>query len=101
MKHLFFVVVLAAAVLAGCAHDEVIERDVAPNKAFLFKSKNELNATEKEALAGDNAAAKRMADYYYFAKNDRGNAIWWLKLGASRGDAAAKENLKKLQVEQQ
>jgi hypothetical protein len=99
MTHLFVVVV--AVLFVGCAHHEVAEREVPPNKAFLFKSKNELNATEREALAGDNAAAKRMADYYYFTKNDRGNCIWWLKLAASRGDAAAKENLKKIQQEQQ
>jgi hypothetical protein len=98
MKHLL--VLLVAIILVGCAHREVTEREVAPNKAFLFKSKNELNATEREALAGDNAAAKRMADYYYFAKNDRGNCIWWYKLAASRGDQVAKENLKKIQQEQ-
>ena len=97
MKHLFLV--LVAIVFVGCAHRQVTEREVAPNKAFLFKSKNELNATERDALAGDNTAAKRMADYYYFTKNDRGNCIWWLKLAAARGDAAAKENLKKIQQE--
>ena len=99
MKHLL--VLLVTIVFVGCAHREVTEREVPPNKAFLFKSKNELNATEREALAGDNTAARRMADYYYFSKNDRGNCIWWLKLAASRGDAAAKENLKKIQQEQQ
>lgn len=97
MNHLL--VALVAIVFVGCAHREITEREVTPNKAFFFKSKNELNATEREALAGDNAAAKRMADYYYFAKNDRGNCIWWLKLAASRGDAVAKENLKKIQQE--
>ena len=98
---MFLLVVLAAIVLVGCAHHREVteEREVAPNRAFLFKSKNELNATEREALAGDNAAANRMADYYYFAKNDRGNCIWWLKLAASRGDAVAKEKLKKIQQE--
>lgn len=99
MKHLL--IVLVAIVFVGCAHREVMEREAAPNRAYYFKSKNQLQLTEREALDGDNAAAKRMADYYYFAKNDRGSAIWWLKLGASRGDAAAKENLKQIQQEQQ
>ena len=101
MKH--FLVVLVAVFSVACAHHrEVIEeREVTPNRAYYFKSKNQLALTEREALAGDNAAAKRMADYYYFAKNDRSSAIWWLKLAASRGDATAKENLKKIQTEQQ
>jgi hypothetical protein len=88
-------VVLLMIMFVGCAE----HREDASNKAYYFRSKNELNATEREALAGDNAAAKRMADYYYFAKNDRGNAIWWLKLGASRGDQTAKQDLKKLEQE--
>lgn len=91
MKQLFSVVIVVVISLAGCAQPEV-----ARNKAYLFKSKKELEATEREALAGDNAAAKRMADYYYFGKNDPGNCIWWFKLAASRGDLVAKENLKKL-----
>ena len=92
MKQLFSVIVIVAIFLVGCAQHEVT-----PNKAFLFKSKKQREVAEREALAGDNAAAKRMADYYYFGKNDRGNCIWWLKLAASRGDPVAKENLKKLQ----
>ena len=96
MKHLFSVVVLVAIFFVGCA-----QPDVAPNKAFFFKSKKQLQVTEQEALAGDNAAAKRMADYYYFAKNDRADSIFWYKLAASRGDPVAKENLKKLLQESQ
>jgi TPR repeat protein len=96
MKRFFSVVVLVAIFFVGCA-----QRDVAPKKAFLFKSKRQLQVTEREALAGDNAAAKRMADYYYFAKNDRADCIWWYKLAASRGDPVAKENLKKLLQESQ
>lgn len=91
MKQLFSVTVIIAIFLVGCAQQEVT-----PNKAFLFKSKKQLEATEREALAGDNTAAKRMADYYYFGKNDPANCIWWYKLAASRGDSVAKENLKKL-----
>ena len=91
MKRQISVTVIVATFLAGCAQHEVT-----PNRAFLFKSKKQLEATEREALAGDNAAAKRMADYYYFGKNDPGNCIWWYKLAASRGDSVAKENLKKL-----
>jgi hypothetical protein len=94
MKHFFSVVVLVAIFFVGCA-----QRD--PKKKFLFKSINQLRVTEREALAGDNTAAKRMADYYYFAKNDRANCIWWNKLAASRGDPVAKENLKKLLEESQ
>ena len=96
MKHLFSIIVLVAIFFVGCA-----QRDAAPNKAFLFKSKRQLQVTEREALAGDNAAAKRMADYYYFAKNDRADCIWWYKLAASRGDPVARENLKKLLQESQ
>jgi TPR repeat protein len=94
MKRFFSVVVLVAIFFVGCAQRE-------PKKAFLFKSKTQLQVTEREALAGDNAAAKRMADYYYFAKNDRADCIWWYKLAASRGDPVAKENLKKLLQESQ
>jgi len=81
-------------VFVACA-----ERRVTTNAAYYFKSKTQLQETEREALAGDNAAAKRMADYYYFAKNDRSTSIWWFKLAASRGDSDARENVKKIQAE--
>jgi hypothetical protein len=92
MKSLFLVVVSLAMVLVGCA-----EHSGTPNAQYYFKSKAQLQATEREALAGDNAAARRMADYFYFARNDRGACMWWLKLAASRGDSVAKENLRQLQ----
>jgi hypothetical protein len=78
----------------GCA-----EHGVTPNAQYYFKSKAQLQATEREELAGDNAAARRMADYYYFTQNDRGDCKWWLKLAASRGDSVARENFRKLQGE--
>jgi TPR repeat protein len=96
MKPLFLLVVALAMVFVACA-----EHSVTPNAAYYFKSKAQLRETEREAFAGDNAAAKRMADYYYFAKNDRADCIWWYKLAALRGDPVAKENLKKLQQELQ
>ena len=96
VKHLFSIIVLVAIFFVGCA-----QRDAAPNKAYLFKSKRQLQLTEREALAGDNAPANRMADYYYFAKNDRADATWWYKLAASRGDPVAKENLKRVLQESQ
>jgi hypothetical protein len=96
MKYLF--VVFVAIALMGCAHHEVTQRDVAPNKTPLAKSETQREITEREAYAGDNAAARRLADYY-FAKNDRATGAWWLKLAASRGDAVAKEKLKAVQQE--
>jgi hypothetical protein len=62
-------------------------------------SEAKLEVAQREAFAGDNAAARRIADYYYFTRNDRATSIWWLKLAAKRGDEVAKENLKKLQQE--
>jgi hypothetical protein len=94
MKRLFYLIVVLAMVFVACA-----EHGVRPNAAYYFKSRTQLRETEREALAGDNAAAKRMADYYYFTQNDRAACIWWCKLAASRGDPVAKENLKKLQSE--
>ena len=94
MKRFFSIVILVAIFFVGCAQRE-------PKKRFLFKSQSQLHVTERAALAGDNTAAKRMADYYYFAKNDRVQCIWWYKLAASRGDAVAKENLKNLLQESQ
>ena len=54
---------------------------------------------EARALAGDNKAAARMADYCYFRLNDQVAAIRWYKLAASRGDQVAKQNVKTLQDE--
>jgi TPR repeat protein len=94
MKHLFLV--LLAIFFAGCAH-----RDVVPNSnAPLIKSEARREATAREALAGDNAAANRMGDYY-LAEKDRANSIWWYQLAAKRGDQTAKDNLKKVLQETQ
>jgi hypothetical protein len=82
----------------GCAHREAAEREVAPNRKFAL-SEAKLEVAQRETFAGDNAAARRIADYYYFTRNDRATSIWWLKLAAKRGDEVAKENLKKLQQE--
>ena len=92
MKHLF--VVFLAIFFVGCAH-----RDAPPSEA-LIKSEARREVTARVALAGDNAAANRMADYYY-AKKDRANCIWWYQLAAKRGDQVAKENLKRLFQEPQ
>jgi hypothetical protein len=92
MKFLFLLVVAFATLPVACA-----EHGVTPNAQYYFKSKAQLAVTEKEAFAGDNAAARRMADYYYFARNDRGTSMFWLKLAASRGDSIAKENLRQLE----
>jgi TPR repeat protein len=94
MKCLFLLVVALGMVFVAC-----VEHGVTPNAQYYFKSTAQLKATEREALAGDNAAARRMADYYYFTRNDRDACMWWFKLAASRGDSAAKENLRKLQGE--
>ena len=96
MKHLL--VVLVAIVSVGCAHREVTHREVAPKRKFQL-SEAQLEVAQREAYAGDNAQARRIADYYYFTRNDRATSIWWLKLAASRGDAVAKENLKERQQE--
>ena len=92
MKSLSLLVVALALIFVACA-----EQRVTPNAQYYFKSKAQLQVTEREALAGDNAAARRMADYYYFARNDRATCMWWFKLAASRGDSVAKENLRQLQ----
>ena len=89
-------VVLVTILFVGCAQRE---GQFTSNKAYLFKSKAQLELTQREAFAGDNEAAKRMADYYYYGKGDRANCIWWLELAAKRGDPVAKENLKKLMQE--
>ena len=94
MKH--FLTFLVAIFFVGCAQPEP---RFTPNKAYLFKSKTQLELTQREAFAGDNEAAKRMADYYYYGKGDRANCIWWYEIAAKRGDPVAKENLKKLMQE--
>jgi hypothetical protein len=92
MKSLFLLVVAVALVFVACA-----QQGVTPNAQYYFKSKAQLRATERDALAGDNAAARRIADYYYFARNDTSDCMWWLKLAASRGDSVAKQNLRQLE----
>jgi hypothetical protein len=92
MKWMSLVLGVAAIICGGC-----VQYGVPPNVVYYFKSKNAFRATERDALEGDNAAARRMADYYYFVKNDRGACMWWFKLAALRGDSIANENLKRLQ----
>jgi TPR repeat protein len=94
MKPLFFAIV--ATVLVGCAHHEAVKREVPPKREFAL-SEIQREVAQSEAFKGDNAAARRLADYYYFTRNDRATSIWWLKLAAQRGDAVAKERLNELQ----
>jgi TPR repeat protein len=86
--------IIFAAFCIGCA-----ERAITPNERFNFRSEKERRDTERHALAGDNAAAKRVGDYCYFIKNDRAACIRWYKLAASRGDKTAKENVETLLAE--
>lgn len=90
MKYLL--IVLAAIVSVGCVHHEVTKREIPPKREYAL-SETQLEVAQREAYAGDNAAARRLADYYYFTRNDRATSAWWLKLAASRGDAVAKEKL--------
>lgn len=92
IKRVLFLAIVAV-LLVGCVH-----YGANPN-AVYYLSKARLRVTEREALDGDNAAAERMAKYYYFFKNDRGSSIWWNKLAAIRGDTVAKENLRQLERE--
>ncbi|HLW36423.1 MAG TPA: hypothetical protein VKS98_12265 [Chthoniobacterales bacterium] len=94
MKSSFLLMAAFAMGLSGC-----VQYGVPPNVQYYFKSKNQLRATERDALLGDNVSARRMADYYYFARNDRGLSVWWLKLAASRGDSVARENLRGIERE--
>jgi hypothetical protein len=88
--------VVVAMILTACA--EHIHYGANPNAQY-YLSNARLALAEREALDGDNEAAKRVADYYYFAKNDRTSCMWWLVLAAKRGDPVAQENLKRLQQE--
>ena len=71
-----------------------------PHGVFRFKSDREKRETEKRALAGDNYAARRMAEYCEFIEEDRAGCLRWTKLAASRGDKIAKHNLNTLQEPQ-
>jgi TPR repeat protein len=92
MKSCSSLVTALAITLSACVH-----YGRPANVQYYFKSKTQLRATERDALLGDNPSARRMADYYYFAGNDQGLCIWWLKLAASRGDSVARDNLRQLQ----
>jgi hypothetical protein len=61
MKRWSLFILVQAMLLASCA-----QRAVTPNEVFNFKSQQERQNTERRALVGDNAAAKRMGDYCYF-----------------------------------
>jgi ABC-type uncharacterized transport system auxiliary subunit len=94
VKRSLLLVLAPAILLASCA-----ERRITPNEVFNFKSQREQQDTERRALAGDNAAAKRMGEYCIFIQNDRAAGIRWYKLAASRGDKIAKQNVKELREE--
>ena len=94
MKSLFFPLVVVAMLLMACVH-----YGANPNARY-YLSKASLRATETEALEGDNAAANRIGDYYYFFKNDGANSMWWYKLAAIRGDSLARDSIKRLQGEE-
>jgi hypothetical protein len=81
---------------AACVSEQYAD----PVGIFRFKSDREKQETERRALAGDNQAARRMAEYCDFIEENRIACLRWYKLAASRGDKIAKHNLKILQEPQ-
>jgi hypothetical protein len=85
------VVSLLAAVCIGCATRHFTNNDV-----FAFKSPQEQRQFERRALGGDNKAAQRLADYYFFIRYDPRSALYWARICASHGDADCAESVKNL-----
>jgi len=61
-------------------------------------SKFDLSAAEQEsvrvaALAGDSAAAKRLAQYYSFIELDTAQSVRWLRIAVHDGDPITAQNL--------
>jgi TPR repeat protein len=93
MKRLFFPIIIVALLFTGCVH-----YGSNPNARY-YLSKARLKVVEREAFEGDNAAANRMGDYYYYFKNDRPDSMWWYKLAAIRGDSAGRESVTRVRRE--
>lgn len=63
-----------------------------PGQDFSIPT-DDLPATEKKALAGDQRAANRLFKYYMFTKNDYQRTRFWLQIGAENGDPNSRLNL--------
>ena len=86
----FWALALTCA-LTGCA------QQIAMRDSLRFTSPEQQRQTEERALAGDNAAARRLAEYHYFVREDKVGAVRWYRVAARRGDAASKESLKSIE----
>ena len=85
---------LALALFGGCA-----EEKITPNNEFAFKSSEEQQRFERRALAGDIAAARRLADYYLMFNYDKQKALYWMRVAAKHGDKVSKENIRTITQE--
>jgi hypothetical protein len=65
-----------------------------PNDEFLFKSADEQHQFEQRAIAGDIEAGRRLADYYFFCRNDPKKALHWAEVAASHGDKVSAGNVR-------
>ncbi len=85
------VVSLFAAVGVGCATRHYTNNDV-----FAFKSPQEQQEFERRALGGDDKAAQRLVDYFFFVRDDPRSAFYWARVGASHGNVDCAKSAKSL-----
>jgi TPR repeat protein len=74
---------------ASCA-----ERPITPNSVYAFDSPEQQRQFEKRALAGDIAAANRLAMYYQYWHYDKAQAVNWYKVATAHGDTTAKQSIR-------
>jgi hypothetical protein len=86
-----FVVSLLAVVCIGCTTPRATSNDV-----FAFKTPQEEQQFKRRALGGDNKAAQRLVDYYFFVRYDPRSALYWARICASHGDANCAKSVKSL-----
>ena len=86
---------------AGCTSQDSAESEPAKEPSYEMASgasKFDLTAAEQEsaraaALAGDPAAAKRLAQFYSFIELDTAQSVRWLRIAVRDGDPVTAQNL--------
>lgn len=81
---------VAIVAVASCSYDYGARREAPfPGASYALADK-ERDELEKKVVAGDTAAARRLADYFFLFDGNEREGIHWLEKAGDMGDIEAR-----------